>query len=93
MKKILFLAEELDTNGAMYSLLALLNALPKDKYDVFLFLFRHGGKMMEQLPKEVTLLPESFPYVVHRSPLKQAIRSSVRACRSDMTFYRIHVAV
>ena len=93
MKKILFLAEELDTNGAMYSLLALLNALPKDKYDVFLFLFRHGGKMMEQLPKEVTLLPESFPYVVHRSPLKQAIRSSVRACRFDMTFYRILVAV
>lgn len=92
MKRILFLAEEVDTNGAMSSLLALLRALPKDKYDVSLFLFKHGGKMMEQLPKDITLLPESFPYFIHRAPLRQAIKSSLKAFRFDMTLYRILVA-
>lgn len=93
MKKILFLAEELDTNGAMFSLLALLKALPKDKYDISLFLLKHGGNMMAQLPEGVTLLPESFPYAIHRMPLKQAIKASVRAFRFDLTIYRLLVSI
>lgn len=92
MKQILFLAEELDTNGAMVSLLALLNALPKDKYDISLFLFKHGDRMMAQLPKGITLLPESLPYLVHRMPLKQAILTSLKAFRLDLTIYRILVS-
>ena len=92
MKKILFIAEELDTNGAMVSLLALLNALPKDKYEISLFLFKHGGRMMEQLPKEITLLPESLPYSIHRMPLKQALLASLKNFRLDLTIYRILVA-
>ena len=93
MKKILFLAEELDTNGAMFSLLALLKALPKDKYNVSLFLFKHDGSMMNQLPDGVRLLPESLPYLVHRMPLKQALYTSMKALRLDLTFYRILVAM
>lgn len=93
MKRILFLAEELETNGAMVSLLALLKALPKDKYNISLFLFKHGGRMMEQLPKDITLLPESLPYLIHRMPLKQAILTSFKTLRFDLTIYRILVAI
>lgn len=93
MKKILFIAEELDTNGAMFSLLALLKALPKDKYEVSLFLFKHGGGMMKQLPNGVRLLPESLPYLIHRMSLKQALYTSVKALRFDLTLYRFLVAI
>ena len=51
--KVLFVAEELATNGAMMSLLALLKALPVDKYESSLFLFDHGGNLMNELPSNV----------------------------------------
>lgn len=93
MKRILFVAEELDTNGAMFSLLALLKTLPTDKYSISLFLFRHDGCMMEQLPEHVTLLPESLPYVIHRLPLRKAIMTSLKSFRFDLTIYRILLAI
>lgn len=93
MKKILFIAEELDTNGAMFSLLALLKALPKDKYAISLFLFKHDGRMMNQMPDGARLLPESLPYLVHRMPLKHAIFKSVKAMRFDLVLYRFLVAI
>lgn len=91
-KRILFVAEELDINGAMFSLLELLKALPKEKYDISLFLFSHKGKMMEQIPSSVTLLPISLPYAIHRFPLKMALWSALKAFRLDLLLYRLLLA-
>lgn len=91
--KLLFVAEELCTNGAMMSLLALLEALPSDKYDISLFMFRHSGDMMSRIPRHVHLLPESIPYAVHRMPLKPSAALALKKCRPDLLVYRSLVSV
>ena len=61
-KNILFIAEELDTNGAMISLVALLKALQFSNYNLSLFLFKHGGRLVHEIPSNVSILPESIKY-------------------------------
>lgn len=90
--RVLFVAEELCTNGAMISLLALLRALSDEKYAISLFLFKQGGKLMEQVPGHVAVLPEMLPYAIHRMPLKQALSTAVRRGRFDLMLYRLMVA-
>lgn len=87
--KVLFVAEELATNGAMMSLLALLKALPVDKYESSLFLFDHGGNLMNELPSNVKVLPEKLAYSIHRLPTKQAIVKAVKHGRFDLIIYRM----
>lgn len=90
--KLLFVAEELIVNGATMSLLALLNALPKDRYEVNLFVMEHGGCLMSRVPDHVRVLPERLCYSVHRLPLKIALRKAVKKGRLDLAFYRILVS-
>lgn len=92
-KKVLFIAEELQFNGAVMSLLALLKALPKDRYDISLFLFLHGGELMGRLPKDITLLPEYLSYAVYRLPLKDALVRAVKSLRFDLVVFRLMVAL
>lgn len=89
---ILFLAEEFDTNGAMMSLLALLKSLPSEKYDITLFLFTHRGRMMEEIPQHVKVLPELFPYVITKLPLKMSVKTALKRGRLDLAMYRMAVA-
>lgn len=91
--KLLFVAEELAINGASVSLLRLLKNLPKDQYDISLFLFNHGGVMTNDIPDGIRLLSESIPYKIHRQPLNQSILFSIKKGRPDLTLYRILVAV
>lgn len=91
--KILFLAEELAINGAMISLITLLHALPKDKYDLFLFLFNSEGELIKTLPPEIKLLKESPVYKTHRLSLKRAIKYNLKKGRIDLIFYRILVSI
>lgn len=91
--KLLFVAEELAVNGAMMSMLALLRALPREKFHISLFLFDHGGEMMDQLPLDVHLLSEKLAYSVHRLPSRQAFVKAVRRGRLDLIFYRILVSI
>lgn len=91
-KKILFLAEELETNGAVMSLLALLKALPSKKYEVSLFLFKHGVKMMDEIPPYIHVFPEYLPYSIHRMPRKQACTRALKNLRIDLLLYRVVVA-
>lgn len=90
--KVLFVAEELSMNGAMKSLISLLKALPKDKYDVSLFLFKHGGELANQLPDDVYLLPEMMPYAIYRLPLKKAISYALRYNKFNLALFRIIIA-
>ena len=61
-KKVLFIMESLRIGGAEKSLLTILNLIDYRKYDVDLFLFRHGGEFFPLLPQEVNLLDESPAY-------------------------------
>lgn len=91
--KLLFIAEELDINGAMISLVSLLNALPKEKYDISLFLFMPGGAMIKDIPEHVRILPASLPYIAHRMPLKSAVKKMSGKGRLDLVLYRLLVSV
>lgn len=90
-KKILFLAEALGTNGAMISLLSLLNALPKEKYEVSLFMFSQDCPLLDKIPQSVRLLPESLPYQVYKLPLKQALLLALKEGRWDLFLYRLYI--
>lgn len=91
--KILFVAEELSINGAMKSLISLLKALPKDRYDLSLFLFKHGGELDDQIPKEVRLLAEMLPYAIYRLPLNKSLLAAIKHGRIDLAIFRIIIAV
>lgn len=91
--RLLFVSEELDINGASRSLVSLLKALPTEKYDISLFVFKHGGSMMKELPENITILPELMPYKVHRMALKQALKHTVKKGRFDLAFYRLLVSI
>lgn len=92
-QKVLFVAEELGINGAMMSLLALLKALPADKYDITLFLMKHGGELMSQIPECVKVLPESLPYAIHRMPRVEAYKRALKHGRLDLILYRFGVSL
>lgn len=92
-QKILFVAEELSMNGAMKSLVALLKALPQDRYLISLFLFRHiQGGLTGQVPSHVDVLPEIPSYRMLRLPLKEAFKESIKNFRFDLTLMRGLVA-
>ena len=59
-KKLLFVIPNLEVGGAEKSLVNLLNELDYDKYEVDLFLMSKTGIFLEQVPKEVNVLPESL---------------------------------
>jgi glycosyltransferase involved in cell wall biosynthesis len=92
-KNILFIAEELDTNGAMMSLIALLKALSASNYNLSLFLFSHCGRLMQEIPNNVTVLPESIYYKVYRLPLKDAISLALKRLRLELILFRLMVSI
>lgn len=92
-KNILFIAEELDTNGAMMSLIALLKALSSYDYNLSLFLFKHGGRLMNEIPDNVALLPERNYYKVYRLSLKDAMSFALKKFRLDLMLFRLLVSI
>ena len=92
MKRVLFLAEELAMNGACTSLLALLEALEGQGYDVNLFVSWHGGCLQGKAPKYVKILPEVLSYRIVRMPLKQALLCALRNWRIDLALMRLTVS-
>ncbi len=75
MYKIFIAIHYLELGGVERSLLALLNILPKEKYAIDLFVYRHSGELMDQIPKHVKLLPEIKEYSVIEMPLRNVIFS------------------
>ncbi len=62
MKRILFIANNLEIGGAERAMLSALDMFDKEKYIVDLFLLRHSGPFMKYIPKNVRLLPENEYY-------------------------------
>lgn len=72
--RILILIHYLEIGGAEISLIGLLNAIDKAKYDVDLFVYSHQGELMQLIPDGVNLLPENPKYSALERPMKDVLR-------------------
>lgn len=72
--RILILIHYLEIGGAEISLIGLLNAIDKNKYDVDLFVYSHQGELMQLIPDGVNLLPENPKYSTLERPMKDVLR-------------------
>lgn len=73
-KKLLIVSHALELGGAERSLIGLLDALDPQIWDIDLFLLRHEGELIDDIPKYVTLLPEVPAYTVLARPMKDTLR-------------------
>ena len=73
-KKLLIVSHALELGGAERSLIGLLNALDPAICDIDLFLLRHEGELMGEIPPYVHLLPEVPAYTVLARPMKDTLR-------------------
>ena len=73
-KKLLIVSHALELGGAERSLIGLLDALDPAIWNIDLFLLRHEGELMEEIPEHVTLLPEMPAYTVLARPMKDTLR-------------------
>lgn len=74
MKHILIFSHALELGGAERALIGLLHALDYDRVQVDLFLMRHEGALMSQIPQQVHLLPEMPQYASLAVPMKNVLR-------------------
>ena len=63
-KDMLIVSHALELGGAERSLIGLLDAIDTKQYNVDLFLLRHQGELLSEIPKGVNLLPEIPSYTV-----------------------------
>ena len=64
----------MEIGGIERSLVNLLSCIDYDRYEVDLFLFRHAGELIRELPKGVNLLPENKRYSALAFPALEAIK-------------------
>jgi glycosyltransferase involved in cell wall biosynthesis len=88
-KKLLFIIPNLNSGGAEKALLSLLQTLDFEKYEVDLLLFKKEGIFLNQLPKEVHLLPEPQNYGYFDMPLVQAVTQLISKLKFKVLFYRL----
>lgn len=74
MKRIFIYSYNLELGGVERSLIGLLEALSPSDYKVDLFLAKHEGELMDQIPSYVRLLPEERRYQAFGIPLSEAVR-------------------
>ena len=72
-KSLLIVSHALELGGAERSLIGLLHALDKDEWDVDLFLLRHEGELMDEIPDYVNLLSQVSSYTVLARPMKTTL--------------------
>lgn len=61
-KRILVTYHEMLVGGSTTSLLAFLNCIDKEKYEVDLQLYKNRGLLFDQIPDGINVLPEAFAY-------------------------------
>ena len=84
MKKILILSQCLEIGGAEKALIGLLNSIDYDKYQVDLFLCRHVGELMKDIPETVNLLPSNKASCL-AIPMKELVKNK----QFDMLYGRL----
>lgn len=88
-KRILFVAENMNMNGANKSLINLLSVIDSKQYDVDLFLYAHIGPLMKLIPEYVTVLPEIPEVRSYEDELKTVLRNGSLSAR----IIRLYAAV
>lgn len=58
-KKILFVTENMNMNGANKSLINLLHNIDLNKYSVDLLVFSHEGVLLNEVPRNVNVIPQN----------------------------------
>lgn len=88
-KKILFVTNDLQCDGASKSLLSLLEHIDYEKYEVDLFLFAHKGMFMEMIPEQVNVLPLSSPLKELTMPVKNSVKNLIYKGYWKLSYRRI----
>lgn len=91
-KKILIVSHAMELGGAERSLVGLLEAFDYDNYQVDLFLLRHEGELLEDIPEKVTVLPEIPAYTVLARPMIQTLREGHVLLTAARLFGKIKAA-
>ena len=73
-KDLLFVMNKLSCGGAEKSLISLLQLIDYSKYNVDLYLFKHEGFLMNQIPAKVNLLPQPKEFQYFDMPFKQVVK-------------------
>ncbi len=74
MKRILVFSHALELGGAERALIGMLNGFDLTKYKVDLFLMRHAGELMTDIPEGINLLPENPKYASLAVPITQVVK-------------------
>lgn len=88
-KKILFIMGSLTCGGAEKSLISLLETIDYSRYEVDLYLFRHSGLFLKQIPVQVNLLPEPQAYQYFDMSIKLALIKMIKLRRFGLAARRI----
>lgn len=73
-KKIFIFSHAMEIGGAERALIEMLNCFDYDRFEVDLFLLRHCGNWMKEIPNQVNLLPEIKPYSDLFCPIVEALK-------------------
>ncbi len=90
-KKILFVMNNLNCGGAEKALVSLMQNIDYSNYEVDLYLFKHEGLFLKQIPNEVTLLKAPLEYAFFDMPFFKALLLALKIGRLDIFFGRIGV--
>lgn len=86
MKKILFVMNTMGRAGAERALIALMNTLPKDKYEISLQVLINRGELFDEIPPHVTLLNKKPD---NRSVLSLSGKAALIKTTVGCFFYRL----
>ena len=73
-KKILIFSHAMELGGAEKALLGLLETIDTTKYEVDLFLMKHSGEWLKEIPDRINLLPEISQYADLAVPIMNVLK-------------------
>jgi len=91
--KIVFVAEDMQTNGATTALVPLMQLLVEAGHEVSLFLSWQNGPWMDKVDSRVKLLPELLPYKVSRMSRYEGVRYVMKCGAFGVALRRVLAAV
>lgn len=74
MKKILIVSHAMEIGGAEKALLGLLETIDTTQYQVDLFLLRHQGELLKDIPENINLLPAISEYSDLAVPIMNVLK-------------------
>ena len=92
-KDLLFVMNKLSCGGAEKSLISLLQLIDYSKYNVDLFLFKHEGFLMNQIPSEVNLLPQPKEFQYFDMPFIQVVKECVLSFNFQVLLARFRMSM